>query len=320
MNLKHGFLQIIASISNQFSRLKSIRPQSGRFPLVRAAIVVLRRHWVLGVAMLTAVAAFLMTQQYASSKVRQERERLLPRGGLVEVLVAARDLSAGDVVSPLTVAVRRIPQDWSLPTSITPLDFDAIHQRPLVKPLKGGHPITTDHLRQSLGVVDSFRLEAGFRAISIAVDEVSSVGGLIQPGDRIDLWSSPAAVTNPTDGAIISLSAERSPMQPQARLIAENLLVVATGSKTERAGDSALTATRGAAIGNSYSTITLAVPAGVANLVLGGQLQGRVGIALRAAEQASNAVARKSTLDSRAGGARGGPVEILIGSTEGATR
>lgn len=313
------FKKMIIRLRDRFPRfhLPDLRPAGGFGAL--ALVKVFRRHWALGAAALAAVVAFLMTQHYATNKVLQERERLLPQGGLIEILVAARDLAAGDIVSPLTVAVRRMPQDWSLPNSMTPLDFDAIHQRPVIRPLRAGHPITTDHLRQSADDSGNFRLESGFRAVSISVDEVSSVGGLIQPGDRIDLWSSATPLVAQPEGAIISLTTERMPAQPQARLIAENLLVLATGGKTERAATPVSAGPRAAAIGNAYSTLTLAVPAGIANLVLGGQLQGRIGVALRSSEVSASA-AQNAVPGHRKFTSRNGPVEILIGSTEGGVR
>ena len=317
--MKPIFSKLLSRFAERVSRRKLPRPHFPGMPSLPTVARVVRRHWVVGAAVLAAAAAFLMTQNYATTKVLQERERLLPQGGLVEVLVAARDLTAGDVVSPLTVAVRRMPQDWSLPNSVTPLDFEAIHQRPLIRPLKAGHPITTDHLRSSADVAGGFRLEPGFRAVSIPVDEVSSVGGLIQPGDRVDLWSSVTPIANQSEGAIISLATERLPTQPQARLIAENLLVLATGGKTDRAVESSPPSSRGVVIGSAYSTLTLSVPAGIANLVLGGQLQGRMGVALRAAEAAVDAT-RTVSLAHRKQTIRSGPIEILVGSADGGVR
>lgn len=317
--MKPIFEKLLSRFVDRLSRLKLPRLRLAGISGFQPVALLLRRHWVVGAAVLAAVAAFLMTQHYATSKVLQERERLLPQGGLVDVLVAARDLAAGDIVSPLTVAVRRMPQDWSLPNSITPLDFEAIHQRPVIKPLKAGHPITADHLRSSADVAGGFRLEPGSRAVSISVDEVSSVGGLIQPGDRVDLWSSATPVANQSEGAIISLATERLPIQPQARLIAENLLVLATGGKTDRAVESAAPGSHGALTGSNYSTLTLSVPAGIANLVLGGQLQGRIGVALRAVEAAVDAT-RAASLAHRKQAIRNGPIEILVGSADGGVR
>lgn len=284
----------------------------------KVPLSLLRQHWPLLLAGFSAVGAFWLTQSYAETRVLQERERLLPKGGLIEVLVAARDLGSGDIANSQTVAVRRMPQDWSLPGAITPLDFDSINQRRLVRAVKAGHPITVEHLRQGTAELNGVRLEAGYRAISLSVDEVSSVGGLIQPGDRIDLWGSAPPQTPSSEGPIASLTSERAVLAPRARLIAENLRVLATGARTERASDPT-PEQRSLNSGTPYATITLAVPVSLANLVLAGQLQGRLGIALRAAEDTPRlaAVDRKSD---KATSTTHAPIEILIGSADGVAR
>lgn len=270
----------------------------------------LRRHWTVGLGLVAAFFAFWATQRYAEDQVALERDRMLPRGGLVEVLVAARDLAEGDRASAETVAVRQVPRDWALPNALHPVDFDSLNQLPINKSLKAGHPITLDHLRQGALVSSSLQLEPGFRAVSISVDEVSSVGGLIQPGDRVDLWGA-SAITTPVDsGALHSVGGDRTAQTRQARLVAENLVVIATGQRTERAvGPS------GTASPPTYGSITLAVPAIVAAYVLGGQFQGRLGIALRGATDKALAQAR-SNPTVRA--TTTGPVEILVGGLEGA--
>ena len=278
----------------------------------------LSQHWPLLLAGLSAIGAFFLTQSYAETKVLQERERLLPKGGLIEVLVAARDLGSGDIASPQTVAVRRMPQDWSLPGAITPLDFDSINQRRVVRAIKAGHPITIEHIRQGSAEHNGVRLEPGYRAISISVDEVSSVGGLIQPGERVDLWGSALPQIQPSEGGISSLTTDRTPVVPRARLIAENLRVLATGSKTERIPDQAAEQ-RGASSATAYATITLAVPVGLANLVLAGQLQGRLGIALRAPEELSGSAVVERRAEKSAP-VTYAPIEILVGSADGGLR
>lgn len=264
------------------------------------------RYWVVGVGLVAAAAAFWATQWYAEEKVAAERARVIPKGGFVEVLVAARDLTGGDRVTAETVAVRRIPADWVLPSSLRPGDFDAVNQQSLSQGLSAGHPLTTDHLRQRKAGTSQLDLEPGLRAISVSVDEVTSVGGLIQPGDRIDLWAAalPMAISQP------GLVAITEPKQPErrAQIVAENLRVLATGHRTERTA-----ATDRPESNMPYSSVTLAVPASVAALVLGGQFQGRLGIALRSSAELKPAiVATKGAAMSSAG-----PVEILVGGIEG---
>lgn len=285
--------------------------------IVMPGVQVFRRYWMFGLGLAAAVLAFYATQQYAEERVAQERTRLLPAGGLVEVIVAARDLAPGDLVSATTVAVRQIPREWALAESVNPVDFDSIHQLALTRAAKAGQPITLDHLRQARSSTSGLRLEPGFRAVSISVDEVSSVGGLIQPGDRVDLWAHAQIIPSQDSSSMVSISTEPSSPPKHARMVAENLKVVATGAKTERSGSSPQEGATGGAL---YSSITLAVPEHIAAMVLGGQFQGRLGIALRAGTNAASIVGptklskKRSKADSEQ---LAGPVEILVGGLEG---
>jgi pilus assembly protein CpaB len=317
--MNNRWTEIRLRLQEQFRRFYSFLRPVGGGSLGQTAWGAVRRHWALGLALMAGIAAFFMTQSYAERQVLMERDRLLPKGGLVEVLVAARNLSAGDVVGPLTVAIRRMPQDWSGPEVLTPLDFDTVNQRKIVRPIKAGYPIMADHLRQSAVPQSGAVVEPGFRAVSIAVDEVSSVAGLIQPGDRIDLWANASPVSLPAEGAIVSLSADRLAPSTQARLIAENLRVIATGAKTERSSESP-TESRAPSANDRYSTLTLAVPAGLAHQVLTGQLQGRLGVALRAPEREGGQLAGPTRQGPKTAIHHSGPIEILIGSAEGVAR
>jgi pilus assembly protein CpaB len=286
---------------------------------------VLARHWIFLAGLALAGFAFWSTQQYAQEQVQAERDRLLPQGGLAEVLVAARDLFAGEKLSAETLAVRQIPSQWLLPNSLSPADFDSVNQVMIAASLKAGHPLTLTHLQQLTAAKSSLKLEPGFRAISIPVDEVSSIGGLIQPGDRIDLWASIAPVATPDSGAtLVSLPTERTSAVWPARLLAENLRVIATGQRTERSASGPLmngAANRSDSAYTAYASLTLAVPAATAAAVLGGQSQGRISIALRS-EQDQKAASKRSgkKFKTHTPPAPPPPVEILMGGIEGGTQ
>lgn len=285
---------------------------------------VLARHWIVLAGLGLAGFAFWSTQQYAQEQVQAERARLLPQGGLAEVLVAARDLFAGEKLSAETLAVRQVPSQWILPNSLGPTDFDAVNQVLIASSLKAGHPLTLTHLRQLTVAKSSLQLEPGFRAISIPVDEVSSIGGLIQPGDRIDLWASIAPVTSADSSAtLVSLPAERPSAVWPARLLAENLRVIATGQRTERTANAP--AVNGGVMTPDpsfmpYSSLTLAVPAATAAAVLGGQSQGRISIALRS-EQDKKASSKRAgkKIKTHTPPTPPPPVEILMGGIDGGT-
>jgi pilus assembly protein CpaB len=305
-------LNILASLKPIFHRLSVGRVSVGAWniPFSRQSwIYLVKQYWIIAVGILAAVIAFWATQQYARDQVAAERARVLPKGGLIEVLVAARDLSQGDKVSAETLAIRRVPREWSLPNSINPVDFDSVNQMALTRPVLSGHPLTLDHIRQAKSSTSSLQLDPGFRAVSISVDEVSSVGGLIQPGDRVDLWGATVQAPLGELGAMVSLPTDKQNATRPARMIAENLRVIATGQRTQRTESLAQQP-----IGPAYTSITLAVPAHVAAFVLGGQFQGRLGIALRDASEPS---LTRLKLSSAGVAVSTGPVEILIGGLEG---
>ncbi|MEY3740218.1 MAG: hypothetical protein RLZZ192_894 [Pseudomonadota bacterium] len=286
--------------------------QSKRHVLLDVA----HRYWATIIGVVTALVAFFATQHYAETRVNAERDRLLPRGGMVEVLVAARDLSAGEQATPVTLAIRQVPREWLLPNTLTPQDFDLVADQSFIAGVSAGVPILLDHLRKVDRVQSGFQLEDGFRAVSIPVDEVSSIGGLIQPGDYVDLWGSPIPKASRAQGGVVSLSPVSTSNTQPARLIAENLRVLATGQNTIRR-EFSVGASGATASPSGYSSITLAVPAKVATLVLTGQFQGRLGVALRAAAEAvtgpkqKRSATRLKVSDKR-------PVEILVGGMEGA--
>lgn len=281
----------------------------GRLPQRSAWIVFLvQRYWMILAGLLAALIAFFATQQYAREQVSAERERLLPKGGFVEVLVAARNLSSGEKLSAETIAVRQVPREWMLSNALRPHEFDSINQTALSRALDAGNPLTLEHLRQSKSGQSSVRLEPGYRAISIAVDEVSAVGGLIQPGDRVDLWGTALSTSGADVSQILQIQPETVKTARLAKLVAENLRVIATGQKTERSESTSAEPLHG-----SYSNITLAVPSAVAAAVLGGQFQGRLGIALRSpADSIHRGQRKKLTIKTVEP-----PIEILIGGVDG---
>ena len=275
-------------------------------PLMR----VLAQHWATVTGIVVAIFAFWATQQYAQEQVSAEREKWLPEGGLVEILVAARDLQSGETISVQSLALREIPRQWAFADSLTAADVDLVDQAVLNTTLKSGAPITQAHLRKAVVKTQLLDLPAGFRAISLSVDEVSSVGGLIQPGDRVDLWI-PVAPSPPVDSssAILTMSAETVEPSKPAKMIAENLRVLATGQRTEKPAQQA-----GDPAHFSYGSLTLAVPESIAATVLGGQLNGRLSIALRGLPPIA---ARPVSTPNPP--LQPPPVEILVGGLQGQT-
>jgi len=146
------------------------------------------RTWLVA---MVAVAAGLLAAWSA-------REHLRERAALLEAqlqvrsvarLVAAHDLPAGARLDANQVAIRDVPADYAASDTLEPGRFGDIDGAVLNQPLRRGDPIIAAHLHRA---VDTFsaRLEAGRRAVTIPVDELNALSGMLTPGDFIDLYIS----------------------------------------------------------------------------------------------------------------------------------
>jgi pilus assembly protein CpaB len=195
------------------------------------AIELLRRHRnpLLFVAALGlgGLAAF-GTRGYIAGQLAIERERLVPRQPMAQVVVAKRDLPRGEVVSADTMAVREVPRDYLPATSVPPERFDALAGARLAQPMRAGEPLVQGVLEAADPSAFSARVRSGIRAITISVDEVNSMSGMLQPGDRIDLLLS---VRLPAGGP--------APLpQELTRPLMQDLRVLATGRQVRPGGES----------------------------------------------------------------------------------
>jgi pilus assembly protein CpaB len=190
------------------------------------------------------------------------------KGRMVRVLVPKEDLPKGAPLTQAAVAAREVPADWAHSNAITPQQFDRVENQKLAYPAVRGEMILWSMLEGQRAPSFSARLPAGRRAITVPVDEVNSISGMLQPGDRIDL--------------IVSARKDsRAYMFP----LLQNVVVLATGSQAVPAGD-----TSGKEGGRrSYTTITLDASPQDAQRVLAAREIGKLAALLRSPGDAANA-------------------------------
>lgn len=147
-----------------------------------------RKWWMLAVALGAGTAAAWLSQRHIQGRIEAiEAEALAAR---TPAVVASVDLRPGQVVTIETVAVRDIPGEWLPSGFIAPERFAQVEGGVLAHPVRAGDPILWAHLAPDRPAALSDRLAEGRRAVTIPVDEISSVSGLLQPGDVIDLYVS----------------------------------------------------------------------------------------------------------------------------------
>jgi pilus assembly protein CpaB len=145
-------------------------------------------------------------------------------------VVAAYDLAAGTRLEAEYVAVRQIPREWATSDTLAPEDFVALTDKLLIHGVQRGDPLRTTSMAQEKPSPLSSRVSAGRRAITIPVDDINSLSGMLQAGDLIDLY----------------VSFEHHGRQVTAPLL-QGVLVLATGRTGKDEGEASA----------AFSTITL---------------------------------------------------------------
>jgi pilus assembly protein CpaB len=155
----------------KLSDIKAFRPN--KTTLVLAAAI--------GIGLVAALGA----RSYLSGRVADLEAKA--RGRNVAVVVAKSDLVKGARLSSNIVAVRNIPMEFAHSSAVIPEQFDRVDGQALAFNVKAGEMILWGLLEGKKVPTFSARVEAGRRAITVPVDEINSISGLLEPGDLIDL-------------------------------------------------------------------------------------------------------------------------------------
>jgi pilus assembly protein CpaB len=143
--------------------------------------------------LLVAIAAGACAA-WSARQYLQQKEHLLEarsRAPMVERVVAAYDLPTGTRLGPEHLAIRSFPSAAVASDSIPPERFTELSGNFLAGPLRAGDAVLAVHARApQQNSPFSTQLAAGRRAITIPVDAINSVSGLLHPGDLIDLYVS----------------------------------------------------------------------------------------------------------------------------------
>ena len=219
----------------------------GKTPLIIAVILAL-------VAVVVAWRAIRM------------RELEVTRGWqLQDVIVAAGDIQPGTFLSNDSVVVDKMPRKFIYESVLVPADMEVALGREVIVPIKRGEPI---HWYQLQGIRSLERLSKAVRkrgrAISMDVNERSSVGLWVRPNDHVD---------------VLGTFRDTNANQMVAVTLLQNVIVLATGQTTA--------ATQTTRTENTYGTVTLLVLPEEAEIMILAQELGTLYLSLRNAEDIS---------------------------------
>lgn len=212
----------------------------------------------LGLGTLAAFGA----RGYIAGQLAIERDRLAPPQRMVSVVVAKRDLARGETVGPDTMAVRELPEAWAPQGAVTPEQFDAVAGSVVGVAMRAGEPLLHAAVSSPESAGLSSRVREGIRAMTISVDEVNAISGMLQPGDRIDLMLSARLPPGGPAGS-----------QEVSRPLLQDVVVLATGRQIRPGQDDRQA--------RAYTTITVEVRPEQAQRLVVAQRVGRLTALLR---------------------------------------
>lgn len=192
---------------------------------------------VAGVVAMAAAFGYLRTA--SGSLTRETAEPA------VDIVIAKADLEADQLLDPAQdLAVQKVPSRTFAFLARAAVKADeraALRGRRINMPIAAGSPILYSHL---VGVSD-LKIAAGSRAITIDVDRTGVIGGVLVPGDRVDIvvaWKlpetrrgGPGGSETAQPGFAASSSVEAMETRDWgARVVLPNVKVLAVGDRLTR--------------------------------------------------------------------------------------
>ena len=138
---------------------------------------------IIGIGLAVIAIMLIHTRMQQDQKLIQQ---LVNKGEILEVVVARVDITKESTITQNMVAVKKIRSNSYQPGDLTTPD-SAINKFAVVDILKGQH-INSNMLRSLAGEKFlSQRISKGMRAMTLPVDKISSIEGLIKPSDYVDI-------------------------------------------------------------------------------------------------------------------------------------
>jgi len=217
------------------------------------------RQITLIVAVVLALGTGILTLRYLSSINQTQTNQQVE---LKPIVIANRDIAAREKITPDMLTKTTRPADEVEPQALS--DPKQAEGDIALITIPQGSTLTATKVGQPAEVGLTVRLKPGMRAVSIPVDRVKAVAGLIQPGDRVDVMASvPRGVGIP----------------PKTFTIIRGALVLAINSQLEEAGATPDPDAGGAA------TVTLGVTPDQADLLTVADINTTLRLALRSPQE-----------------------------------
>ena len=150
----------------------------------------MERKFVLLLSGFMALLAVVLLQAWKASIAKE----LGFYGDAVGIVVAARDLPVGHTIAAADLMSAEYPERYLPPRYVRATLSDALVGETLAVTIRAGQPVLSSDQVGGRATKLSQRIPETLRALALKVDRVSTFGGLLEPGDRVDIvvtWTNP---------------------------------------------------------------------------------------------------------------------------------
>lgn len=230
----------------------------------------MRQKLLLLAAVFFGVLAFVLTFH----QIQVERQKALGSATWVVLTVMKSDKTSGEELRDDDIAPARVRRFKSNLSREIPWDRrNSIIGRKLTMSVQKGHflewsDVESSYKRGRGGIAD--KIPMGSRAISISVDATSSVTGLIQPFNKVDIIGTFRFPEQKGDMAYDTLTLT----------ILQNVVILATGTDYNQKNLSS-----DPRVSRGYSTVTLALTPEEVEMIVFASQKGRLTLSLRNHEE-----------------------------------
>lgn len=234
------------------------------------------------VAVVMGLVALALVNRYTEQRITTAVEEIARRQMQaatqqeeMDVVVATREIASGNKIEKNTVTLRKFPKNFLQPGAIT--DTDAVLGKTAktdilpgeqVTASKLGMPSAADHTGGSI----SLRVPTGKRAITVPIDVLSAAGGMVRPGDFVDIIGN-FPVPQQIEGKTVA--------QLATVTLFQNILVMSIGGQTGAAAPGQAASAAQAAAQQGVQLITFAMVPKDAELLLFAREQGNLKLIIR---------------------------------------
>jgi len=143
----------------------------------------MERKWAIIIAAILGLLAVFLTNFYFQQK---EARLQLQRGKEVQVLVAAKDISRGTTIEYDMLAFKLMPINFIQPGVLQSKE-SAVGKTALGTIMAGEQVLATKLATPGTGLTLAGKTPPGKRAFTVSLDAASTVGGMVRPGDHVDV-------------------------------------------------------------------------------------------------------------------------------------